>query len=199
MSDHHVRMAYGSRAAEYISLLGNQEQMHHQDRRLILGWGEQVAGPVIDAGCGPGHWTELLRQQGLDITGIDIVAEFVASANRRFPETTYRLSSLRSLGVPDGSLAGVLAWYSLIHIHPSDMPLVIAEFARAIKTGGRVLLGFFEGDSPRSFDHAVITGFYWPIEEMKRLLEQAGFQVEGIDRRHDPGSRSHAAISCILR
>ena len=173
--------------------------MHHQDRRLILGWGEQVAGPVIDAGCGPGHWTELLRQQGLDITGIDIVAEFVASANRRFPETTYRLSSLRSLGVPDGSLAGVLAWYSLIHIHPSDMPLVIAEFARAIKTGGRVLLGFFEGDSPRSFDHAVITGFYWPIEEMKRLLEQAGFQVEGIDRRHDPGSRSHAAISCILR
>ncbi|MEV7134885.1 class I SAM-dependent methyltransferase [Arthrobacter sp. NPDC093128] len=45
----------------------------------------------------------------------------------------FRVASLRNLGVPDGFLHGVLAWYSLVHVHPDDLPAVLSVIARTLK------------------------------------------------------------------
>jgi len=121
-ADARVRQAYSGRATEYTSVFGAVEDMHELDRRRIERWAEQISGPVIDAGCGPGHWTDFLHQRGVDISGVDLVPEFIAIARARFPKVPFRACSLRAVDVADGSLNGVLAWYSLIHLEPTELP-----------------------------------------------------------------------------
>jgi ubiquinone/menaquinone biosynthesis C-methylase UbiE len=169
--------------------------MHELDRRNIQRWANGISGPILDAGCGPGHWTDFLHRQGADISGVDLVAEFIDAARLRFPDVSFRAASLRALDLADGSLGGVLAWYSLIHLPPAELPVVLAELHRVLKPQGQLLIGFFEGESGRPFGHAVTRAYYWSTDQMSSMLQDAGFEVLDIETRHDPGSRPHAAIT----
>lgn len=197
MSDEVVCHAYRARAAEYTNLLGSIEDMHELDRQRIAQWAADVPGAVLDVGCGPGHWTHFLHQQGIDVSGIDLLPEFINTARSRFPEVPFWVGSLRSLDIAHGSLGGVLAWYSLIHLDPAELPEVMAELHRVIAPGGHLLVGFFEGESGLPFDHAVIRAYFWSIEQMSQLLQDAGFAVLEVETRHDHGNRPHAAIAAI--
>ena len=97
-------------------------------------------------GCGPGHLAAHLCSLGVDATGIDLVPEFVHHATAAFPRGRYELGSMARLPVPDGAVAGVLAWYSLIHLSPDDLDNVLAELRRVMITGGPLVAGFFDGD-----------------------------------------------------
>lgn len=197
MTDSEVLSAYGARAAGYTSLLGSVEDMHELDRQRIAQWAAGIHGPVLDAGCGPGHWADFLNKQGVDISGVDLVPEFINTARSRFPDVWFRVASLRALDVADGSLGGVLAWYSLIHLSPAELPQVLAELRRVLKQNGHLLIGFFNGESGKALDHAVTKAYYWSIDRMSRMLQDAGFEVRDIEARHDRGSRPHAAIAAI--
>ena len=199
MTDDPVRAAYRARAAEYTALFGSIGDTHKLDRHRIEQWAKGIEGPVIDAGCGPGHWTNHLHQRGVKVQGVDLVPEFIDTARARFPGVSFRVATLRGLGVPDGSLQGVLAWYSLIHVHPDDLPSVLGGIARALAPGGRLLMGFFEGVAAEPFTHAVTTAYYWPVDAMRHMLAESGFDVHRVETRQDPGRRPHAAISAIVR
>lgn len=190
--------SYRVRAGEYIELLGSIDHTSAEDRALIADWAAAVDGPVLDVGCGPGHWTHLLHQAGADVVGIDPVADFVAHAARRYPEVSYRIGRAEALGVDDGTISAVLAWYSLIHLPPDDLGAALTACARALVSGGSLLIGFFEGPVLVPFDHAVTTAWFWPIPELTRRLEDAGFTVTGIWSRHDDGARPHGAIAATL-
>lgn len=152
---------------------------------------------MLDAGCGPGHWTDFLRKQGVDISGVDLVPAFIAIANSRFPDTTFRVASLHALDLADSSLSGVLAWYSLIHLAPTELPKVLNELRRVLKPQGHLLVGFFEGETAQPFDHAVTSAYYWSVEHMIGMLNEGRFEVLSVETRQDPGSRPHAAVEAI--
>ncbi|WP_307079370.1 class I SAM-dependent methyltransferase [Arthrobacter pascens] len=171
--------------------------MHELDRRRIERWAGKISGPVIDAGCGPGHWTDFLHKRGIDISGVDLVPEFIERARVRFPDVSFRVSSLRALDVADGSLNGVLAWYSLIHLTPAELPHILSELARVLGLQGHLLVGFFEGASAEPLDHAITEAYYWSVGQISRLLADAGFEVLDVETRQDPGRRPHAAIAAI--
>lgn len=199
MTDILVQQAYSERTAEYTSALGSIDQMHALDQHRIGRWADQIGGSVLDAGCGPGHWTDFLHRRGVDVSGIDLVAEFVDGARRRFPNVTFEVSSLRHIDAPDGSLKGVLAWYSLIHVPPTELPAILSELSRVLAPQGHLLIGFFEGNSAEPFDHAITTAYYWSVEQMTSLLHNARFEVIDVETRQDAGSRPHAAISAFIR
>lgn len=79
--------------------------MASNDRQLISEWAESLTGRVVDAGCGPGHWTQLLYESGVDVVGIDMVEEFVESAKERFPSTPFEVGDFASLPFEDMQLA----------------------------------------------------------------------------------------------
>lgn len=187
-----VGAAYGARAAEYTELLGSVEVLAAQDRGTISTWGAGIDGPVLDAGCGPGHWTAFLQQHGVDAQGIDLTPEFIDIARSRFPEARFRVGALEALPFPDAALDGLLSWYSVIHTPPDGVPAILREFARVLRPGGSLLLGCFEGPRLEPFDHAVTTACFWPIAEMRSELERAGFAVGSVRTRTDQGSRPHA-------
>lgn len=199
MGNESTRAAYGARAAEYTRLLGSVKDMHELDQQRIARWAAGIDGQMVDAGCGPGHWTNYLHQQGATIEGIDLVPEFIESARARFPDVPFRVGSFQDMDFPDKALQGLLAWYSLIHIPPDEMPLALKELARVLAPGGKLLLGFFDGPPGIPFPHAVTTAYYWCTEQMRHLLGEAGFEVLEVETRHDTGKRAHAAITATVR
>ncbi|WP_141385664.1 class I SAM-dependent methyltransferase [Microbacterium maritypicum] len=196
-SDRRIRDGYAARAAEYTQLFGDIGQMDEVDRERIGGWADAVDGRILDAGCGPGHWTAFLAERGIDAEGIDLVPEFVAGACARFPRVAYRVASLTDVGVASGSLGGVLAWYSLIHAGPDELAVLLAHARRVLRDGGALLVGFFAGVDEEPFPHAVTTAHYWSGEGLSVLLERAGFRVVDSDARVQDGRRPHASISAV--
>lgn len=189
-----VESAYSHRASEYIEHLGTPEAVHPSDRQLIRTWAKGTDGPVLDAGCGPGHWTNYMVSQGASASGVDLVHGFISSARTRFPDIHYEVGSIDQLDVESGSLGGILCWYSLIHHSPDTVRGTLTEFARTIRPDGGLLLGFFDGPAIESFDHAVITAYRWPVNRMALELNEAGFDVVETHTRTGEGYRPHAAI-----
>lgn len=185
-----VAAAYDTRADEYVATLGSVDQMAPQDRATIESWRDSTDGPMLDAGCGPGHWTALLADQGRrDVVGVDASARLVSSARSRFPDVNLVVADLRSLPIATSSIGAVLAWFSIIHAAPSDVPEMMRELARVMAPGGSLLLGFFDGDAGEPFDHAVTTAYYWSAPALGDLLAPHGFVVERSAARQDPGTR----------
>lgn len=194
-----VTAAYAARAQEYAELLGSLEAMAPADRRRIESWADGADGPLLDLGCGPGHWTAHLASLGYDVHGVDPVEEFVAIARRRHPEVRYHLGALEGLRRRRDSYGGILAWYSLIHLPPAEVPGALAVLHGALRPTGTLLLGFFDGPRREEFDHAVAPARFWPAGEMATLLEQVGFARLEVKQRQDPGARPHAAIAARRR
>ncbi|MWV48001.1 methyltransferase domain-containing protein [Rathayibacter sp. VKM Ac-2803] len=199
MTDERVAEAYGARAAEYAALLGSVEELDGRDRALIASWAASLDGPVVDAGCGPGHWTALLHELGVDVVGVDLVPEFLEHARAAFPGVPFRRGSLRDPEARDASLGGILAWYSLIHLPPEELPAVLEGFAARLAPGGRLLVGFFEGPTVEAFDHAVTTAWFHPLDELATAVEAAGLDVVHRARRSTPGLRDHGELLAVRR
>jgi ubiquinone/menaquinone biosynthesis C-methylase UbiE len=145
-----VRTSYDTVADDYAELLRDSLAASPTDRAMLGLFAEQVAasggGEVADLGCGPGRITGHLAALGLDVRGVDLSAGMVAVARREHPQLRFDVGSMTALDVADGSLAGALAWYSLIHLPTADLPAVLAELARVLRPGGHLLVAFQVGD-----------------------------------------------------
>ncbi|MFJ5985859.1 class I SAM-dependent DNA methyltransferase [Lentzea sp. NPDC092896] len=151
------------------------------ERAMLAAFAELTDGPVADLGCGPGHLTAHLRSLGLDVFGLDLSPAMIAIAREAHPDLRFEVGSMAALDVEDGALGGILAFYSVIHMPPRELPAVFAEFFRVLKPGGHLMLGFFAGDDPepREFDHKVTLAYRWSPSSLADLLKQAGFAEVG--------------------
>ncbi|MDQ4113621.1 MAG: class I SAM-dependent methyltransferase [Actinomycetota bacterium] len=185
-----IGAAYDARAAEYIDLFGTIDKVADRDRETITTWRDTTTGRLLDAGCGPGLWSQQLTKSGVrEVIGLDASAEFVAAARARYPEATFERADLAALPLEDRSIGGILAWYSIIHTPPAELPAIFDEFARVLTPGGSAMIGFFDGQPGEAFDHAVHTAYYWSAEALADLLAPYGFVVERASTRQDPGAR----------
>jgi SAM-dependent methyltransferase len=141
-------------------------------------------GPVADVGCGPGHITAYLRQCGTDAVGIDLSPAMIEVARRDHPGLPFAVGSMTELGLAAASVAGLVAWYSLIHIPDASIGAVFAQFRRVLRPGGVLLIGFHSGDSSRlkTEGYGGHTMKVWVHRrqpaQVAAWLEDAGFAVE---------------------
>ncbi|MBA8817683.1 SAM-dependent methyltransferase [Microbacterium halimionae] len=193
-----VTIAYSERAVEYTDALGSMSAVHSSDRHVVEQWAKSVSGRALDAGCGPGHWTNHLATLGVDVHGIDLVPEFVDHARAIYPTARFALGSIDALDEPDDALGGILSWFSTIHHEPSRIAAPLAEFARTLRPGGTLLLGHFSGSDVEAFDHAVARAYRWPSHDLHEALEAAGFEIIETHHRTERGHRPVGAILCEL-
>lgn len=191
--------AYAYRADEYIELVGSVEAAHPSDRHLLSAWAGSVQGRLLDAGCGPGHWTDHFTTLGVDVHGVDLVLPFIEHARRTYPSSRFEVQSIDALHEPDGALGGILSWFSTIHHEPSRISVPIREFARTLRPGGSLALGYFDGTEVEDFEHKVTRAFRWPARELQQVLDAAGFDIDEIHRRTTRGHRPVGTIIATRR
>ncbi|NUR58506.1 MAG: class I SAM-dependent methyltransferase [Catenulispora sp.] len=148
-----TRTSYDTVAASYADMLRGLLDDSPYERALLALFAEQVhaagGGPVADVGCGSGRITAFLHGIGVDAFGIDLSPAMVEVARRDFPGLRFKVGSMTDLDLADGSLGGLLAWYSLIHIPDDELGSVLGHFRRVLRPGAPLLLGFHVGDESK--------------------------------------------------
>jgi protein-tyrosine phosphatase len=173
-----TRNGWGAFAEEYADMFREDLATRIWDRALLAGFAELVnaaPGPVLEVGSGPGAVTAYLHSLGLDISGIDLTPEMVAVARRDHPHVRYEVGSMTDLQLPDASLAGLVAWYSVINVPDEALPAVFAGFRRVLAPGAPVLLAFQTGDDVRVLKD--ITFHRRSPEAVTALLADAGLDL----------------------
>lgn len=183
-----TRAAYDTVAVDYAELVRTALGAKPLDRAMLAAFAELVqsadGGPVADLGCGPGRITAHLHTLGLAAFGIDLSPQMVAVARAAHPDVRFDEGSMMALDLADGTMGGILAWYSIIHTPPALLPLVFAEFHRVLAPGGQVLLGFQVGDDElrhiaQGYGHPVsLDAFRLSPDRVADLLDQAGLVVD---------------------
>ncbi|OLR92486.1 class I SAM-dependent DNA methyltransferase [Actinokineospora bangkokensis] len=206
---HHLsatRAGYDAIADEYAEAFAAGLSDQPYARAMLTAFAELVrgGGPVLDVGCGTGDATGHLHALGIPVSGLDLSASMLAIARRTHPGPDYRLGSLTDLDVADGSLGGICASYSLIHVPPPHVPAALAGFHRALRPGGHLLLAFQVGTGVRHFDeafgHRVDLDYHrFTPDGLTRLLADAGFTTESVLRRTARGTELTPHAHLIAR
>jgi SAM-dependent methyltransferase len=114
---------------------------------------------VLEVGCGPGRLSiRLVRQHGLDVTGLDLDPAMIkrarANADRRGNgdqrQPSFLVNDVAALAFPDRSFDLVVTTLSMHHW--ADPAAGLAEIGRVLRPGGRALVWDFRpGVRPHPF------------------------------------------------
>jgi ubiquinone/menaquinone biosynthesis C-methylase UbiE len=138
-----------------------------------------VGDAVLDLGSGPGCDSAELRHLGLRPISLDLSLGMLRAGLREFPGPRVQADA-RRLPLRDGSLAGVWANASLLHLSPEEAAAALREVRRVLGARGLLHVAVKSGDgdgweterygAPRWFQ-------YWTSADLDALLGAAGFEV----------------------
>jgi SAM-dependent methyltransferase len=148
-----IRVSYDEVAISYADQLRGALDGQPYLRAALALFAEMVrdsgGGPVADLGCGPGHITAYLQQLGISAFGIDLSPAMIDVSQHSYPGLRFEVGSMTDLRLADASVAGLLSFWSLVHIPDDEIPAVFAHFLRVLRPGGLLLLGFHAGEGSR--------------------------------------------------
>ncbi|WP_329044650.1 class I SAM-dependent methyltransferase [Amycolatopsis sp. NBC_01488] len=144
-----TRDSYDTVASSYAEFVSGALEKHPHMRAALTLFASEVDGPAVDVGCGPGHFTAYLASLGVNASGIDLSPAMVDLARQAHPELRFDVGSMTDLALPDASVAGVLAFWSLIHVPDDDVPVALGHFRRVLRPGGLLVIGYHVGVGTR--------------------------------------------------
>jgi len=115
---------------------------------------EQVAGPVLDSGCGTGNTALYFASRGLKVTGIDFVEDVIRQARDKAAErglsVNFIVKDAMTLGEWDERFASVID-SGLFHIyHGDEQRRYVRWLAHVLRPGGRLYLFSFSDKIDKS-------------------------------------------------
>ena len=160
------------------------------DRELLdeFAGGLRARGRVCEVGCGPGQVARYLKDRAVDVYGVDLSSGQIECARRLNPDITFERGDMLALDAATASLAGVITFYTIIHLRREDVPRALREMHRVLRPGGKLLLSFHGGEGALHKDEwygepvSIDITLFEP-EEMAGQLEAAGFEVERMAER----------------
>jgi SAM-dependent methyltransferase len=185
-----TRASYDRIADEYVSHVYDELRHKPFDRALLDRFAESVVGPILDLGCGPGQIGRYLHDRGLVVSGLDLSPGMIARARRLNPGMTFEVGDLRALPYADGTIGGLVAFYSIIHVPRAEVVGTLREWARVLRPDARLLLAFHVGDEVRRVEElwgqpTRLDFVFYDVAEMRAGLESAGLAVVEVAER-DP-------------
>ena len=122
-----------------LARLGYDKYRDHINTPAFMAMLPDVAGlRGLDVGCGEGHNTRLVAQQGANLTALDIAGRFVRYAQAREAKEPHGITYLRAnaieLPFDDASFDFVMATMSMMDVPDQDR--AIREVARVLQPGG---------------------------------------------------------------
>lgn len=179
-----IAATYDAVAEDYAAAFADELAGKPFDRSLLDAFAASVpAGPVLDVGCGAaGHVTRYLADRDVHAVGLDVSAGVCAAARRLQPQLSFLVADVRSLPLADASAAGLVAFYSLIHLPRPELPAALRECRRVLAPGASMLLSFHGGAGELTADDwfgraVTVRATLVSATELTALVSSAGFEV----------------------
>ncbi len=115
--------------------------------------------------------------------GVDLSPRMIELARQLNGGLAFHVGNMAALSVADGSWSGIAAFYSIIHIPPTQIASVLREFWRVLRPGGEVLLAFHVGDEVRHIDklweqQVSLDFIFYQRTRVEEHLRVAGFDTK---------------------
>jgi SAM-dependent methyltransferase len=190
----YIRGCYDAVSRQYADRFAGELAHKPLDRELLSRFASEVRGrgEVCDLGCGPGQTTAYLHGCGIRVCGLDLSAELLREAVRLHPGVAFEPGNMLALPRADGTLAGVVAFYAIVHFSPAQLRRALAEMNRALRPRGRLLLAFHIGEGSVHVEDFLGRGvaldftFFRPADIAAGLVEAGFAGIEIIEREPYP-------------
>lgn len=189
-----AQSAYDQLAAAYANRIETKPHNAYYDRPAMLSLLPDVVGKrVLDAGCGPGVYAEILVEMGAEVVALDGNEKMVTLARSRLGERVqvYHANLEAPLDYLDDAFFDiVLAPLVLDYIY--DWRTTFAEFNRVLKLGGALVFSI-EHPVMKYFDHRAHS-HYFKVEQVSYTWRGFGPPVEVPSYRRSLGETINPLI-----
>ncbi len=193
--------AYERLADEYAKRIDEKPHNAYLERPTTLSLLPDVRGKrVLDAGCGPGVYSDWLVRHGAEVVALDASPKMLEHARERLGDAVdLRLYDLTDPidFLEDGSIDVVLA--ALVMDYVEDWIPVLREFKRVLKSSGILVMSvghpaidFFLKEGAGDYFRVERTEMLWtgfgapilmpsyrrPLDSITESLHEAGFLIE---------------------
>jgi len=190
-----VENLYDTVAKEYAETFSGEHEKKPKDREILHRFSQEIGDrqPVWDFGCGPGQTSKYLKNLGIEISGLDLSEKILEQARTIHPEIHFRKGNILDLEFDNDSIAGVVAFYAIVHFTEEQAGKAFREVFRVLQPGGIFLFTFHNGEETIHIDEFLgkkvdIDLMFFTTDFIFNLLKDSGFEkIEMIEREPYPG------------
>jgi ubiquinone/menaquinone biosynthesis C-methylase UbiE len=190
-----VEAVYDTVAREYAEAFSGEHEKKPKDREILRRFSQEIgeARPVWDLGCGPGQTTKYLKNLGIEISGLDLSEKTLEQARTFHPDIHFRKGNILTLEFENDSIAGVVAFYAMVHFTGEQAGKAFHEIYRVLQPGGLFLFTYHIGEETIHIDEFLgkkvdIDFMFFTTDFIFSCLKATGFEkIEIIERDPYPG------------
>ena len=190
-----IERMYDAVAEEYAEAFSGEHKKKPKDEEILHRFSHEIGDrrPVWDFGCGPGQTTDYLKNLGVEISGLDLSEKILEQARRIHPGIHFRKGNILELEFENDSIAGVVAFYTIVHFSEEQVEIAFREVLRVLQPGGLFLFTFHIGEETISIEEFLgrkidIDFMFFDTSFIDGCLKKTGFkEIEIIEREPYPG------------
>jgi ubiquinone/menaquinone biosynthesis C-methylase UbiE len=189
-----IERMYDAIAEEYAETFIDEHEKKPKDQEILRRFSQEIGKrrPVWDFGCGPGQTTRYLKDLGIDISGLDLSEKILEQARKIHPEIHFRKGNILELEFGNNSIAGVVAFYAIVHFTEEQVGIAFREVFRVLQPGGIFLFTYHVGEETVHIEEFLgkkidIDFMFITTDFICSCLKDVGFEeIEIIEREPYP-------------
>jgi ubiquinone/menaquinone biosynthesis C-methylase UbiE len=185
-----IENLYDTLAKEYADTFSGEHEKKPKDQEILHRFSIEIGDrrPVWDFGCGPGQTTEYLKNLGIEISGLDLSEKILEQARTIHPKIHFREGNILELEFKNDSIAGVVAFYAIVHFTEEQVEIACREVFRVLQPSGIFLFTYHIGEETIHVEEflgkkADIDFMFFTTDFIHSCLKRSGFEkIEIIER-----------------
>lgn len=141
---------------------------------------------ILDAGCGAGHYSQLLARAGAQVEGIDPDSGLIKLARQRVPSGAFQTVGVEHLPFKEASFDAAICCNVLEFV--KDPVVALVELRRVCRRKAVILvlsddsLWHLQQQLARVFSaHPYYRGNFFSVARLREQTRQAGWQIERLE------------------